>query len=190
MPTFQDNAKRSWSIGFDGLLLLDLRNECKIDLADVTGETYAKLESDDALLTSAVCFLCADQLKEQRLTRKDFAGSLTGPALEDAMQAIWGAAKLFFRPKLWSALQSNYAQRIEANQKWAAMRPMMQILGQPDMPPAMRDAVMGMVGQMMQGASLSDLQRLAESQSATGPAPTPATSASGSQDTAALAPAA
>lgn len=180
MPTFSDNANRSWSINFDGLLLTDLRNEHKIDLADVTGDTYSKLETDDALLTVAVCFLCADQVKEHKLSRKDFAVSLAGPALEEAMQAIWGAAKLFFRPKLWSALESNYAQRTEANQKWAAMRPMMQILSQPDMPAAMRDTVMDMVSKMMQGASLTDLQKLAESQSASGPEVTPATSPSDS----------
>lgn len=190
MPTFNDNKDRPWSINFDGLLLTDLRNEHKIDLADVTGDTYAKLESDDALLTVAVCFLCADQIKEHKLTRKEFAGSLTGQALEDAMKAVWEAAKLFFRPKLWSALESNCAQHRAAAEQWATIRPMMRILDQPDMPKAMREVVMEMVGQMMKGTSLTDLQNLAESQSVSGQEVSPPQSASPSPDSAASTPAA
>jgi hypothetical protein len=184
MPTFKDNKDRPWSINFDGLLLSDLRNERKIDLADVSGDTYAKLETDPAMLTVAVCFLCGEQLKEHKLTDRSFAASLTGEALSDAMTAIWSAAKLFFPPKLLSALQSNYDQQQQAMQTWEALRPMMRILSQPDMPPPMRQVVMDMVSQMMQGKSATDLLALAKTQSATGQEAMPSTPASLSPDSA------
>lgn len=190
MPSFKDINSRVWKIDFDGLLLSDLRTEHKIDLADVTAETYVKLERDDALLTVALCFLCGEQIKDAKLTAKEFAGLLRGQVLADAMAAIWEAAKLFFRPKVWSALQSAYNQRQEAQEKWDTLRPAMAMLNQPDMPEAMKQAVLATITDQMQSMRSTDLQNLVEKQSASGPAATLATSASPSPDSAASTPAA
>lgn len=190
MPSFKDNQDREWTVRFDGLLLSDLRAEHKIDLADVTGETYVKLERDDALLTVALCFLCGEQIREANRSAKAFAGRLSGKSLADAMTAIWGAAKVFFRPKVLSALESAYAQRMEAQEKWDALRPMMSMLNQPDCPEAMKQAVMETLATQMQGMRSTDSQRFTESPSASSPLATPATSASPSPDSAVSTPAA
>lgn len=190
MPTFRDNNDREWSIRFDGLTLRALREELKIDLADVTGATYTKLESDDAELTAAVCYLVRNQLATASLKKEQFAESLTGAALESAMQAIWGAAKVFFRPKLWSALESNYAQRKEAMATWDELRPAMLVLDQPDMPQAMREVVMDTLAEKMRTMTDGGSPELMEKLSAFGPAPTPFLSAIASPDSSASTPAA
>lgn len=160
MATFNDSTGREWSIRFDGLTLRALRDELKINLADVTGETYVKLESDDAELTAAVCFLLRNELATAGLKKEQLAERLVGESLESAMSAIWGAAKVFFRPKLWSALESNCGLRREAMEQWTALRPALLMLNQPDMPPAMKDAVMEMLAGMMQKMTPGDSPEL------------------------------
>lgn len=190
MPSFSDTTGREWTVKFDGLLLSALRAEHKIDLADVSGDTYARLERDDALLTVAVCFLCREQLKAAQLTQQHLASALHGEALESAMQAVWGAAKVFFRPRLWSALESACRQHRESLEKWEALRPAMLMLNQPDMPAAMREAVMETLGSLMQGMSASDSESSAEKTSAGGPVAIPSIAACTSQEPAASSPAA
>lgn len=190
MPAFQDSNNREWSIRFDGILLAELRDAHGIDLADIGGESYIKIETDQASLTKAVCFLCRDELERQKLTAKQLAESLCGEAAQSALDAIWGAAKVFFRPKLWSALQSAYSQQTEVQEQWSQLRPMMALLNQPEMPEAIQAAVMDQLGTMMQGMSNTDSLTSKESPSAAGQGSTPSTPACGSQATAELAPAA
>lgn len=168
MPTFRDSADREWSIKFDGLLLDELRESRGINLADVSGADYGRIENDAGVLTKAVCFLLAEQFKVLPITEKQFAASFTGEAQETALAAIWGAAKVFFRPKQWSALQSNYDQQRQAQEQWAAMRPMLLMLNQPDMPESLKLGIMEALKETMSGMSATDLQALTENQSATG----------------------
>ena len=190
MPSFKDSSDREWIIRFDGLLLDDLRNERQINLADISGADYLRIETDVGALTRAVCFLCADQFKKEGITDRQFAASFIGESQENAIAAIWGAAKVFFRPKLWSALQSNCAQQRTAQEQWAAMRPMLAMLNQPDMPQSLQTGIMEALKEMMQGMSTTDLQNLAEHPSAIGRAAAQLVPASHSPDTAVLSPAA
>jgi hypothetical protein len=188
MPSFTDTNNREWTIRFDGITLGELRDAHAIDLADIGGESYLKIETDQASLTKAVCFLCRDQLKS--LTAKDLADALTGQAAEDALQAIWGAAKVFFRPKLWSALQSAYKQRQETQEQWDQIRPMMALLNDPMMPEAIRATVTEQLATMMLSMSSTDSQTSEEHSSATGPVVNQSKPATASQASAELAPAA
>src|SRR5436190_22887357 len=111
MPVFKDTNSREWSIRFDGVLLKELREAHKINLADIGGASYALLHNDPSALTTAVCFLCADQLETAKLTPKQLAIALYGEAIDDAWAAIWEAAKVFFPPRLLSVLQLRFAQQ-------------------------------------------------------------------------------
>ena len=170
MPSFKDTSDREWTIRFDGLLLDDLRTERKINLADISGADYLRLETDSGVLTRAVCFLCAEQFKSSGITDKQFSASFTGEVQEAALQAIWGAAKVFFRPKLWCVLESNCSQQRTAQEQWAQMRPMLAMLNQPDMPASLQAGIMEALKETMQGMSATDLQTLAANPSAIGPA--------------------
>lgn len=179
MPVFQDNAGRDWLIQLDGLTLKDLRDTHKIDLADVGGADWVKIETDPATLTVAVCFLCGEQAKSKALTAKQLAQSLDGAALESALSALWESAKLFFPPKLLSALLQHCSQRRQAAEQWASLEPVMALLNRPEMPAAMRDAVMAAIGEMIQTMKTTASPPSAESPSVTGLADTqspPATS--------------
>jgi len=167
MPAFNDNSGHDWNIRFDGVTLGELRDTHGIDLADITGETYLKLETDQATLTKAVCFLCSDQLAGNAVTATQLANLLCGEVAEAAMQAIWGAAKVFFRPKLWCALDCAYKTRKTMADQWAEMAPAMAMLNQPDLPAAMREAVMESLAMRMNDLSGSS-PASEESPSATG----------------------
>lgn len=184
MPTFKDSNGREWSIRFDGLLLADLRDELKIDLADVASGDYLRLESDPATLARAVCFLCAEQLKSDAVTVRQLSAALVGESQDRAIEAIWGAAKVFFRPQLWSELQSSYGQQKTTREQWLVLRPLMQLLNQPEMPAALRDSTMEAVKDLMQSMSNGDLPTWAANKSATGPVETRAESVSNSPATA------
>src|SRR5687768_2275553 len=104
MSTFKDSAGREWHIRFDGLLLADLRQQHQINLADLTGADYLALDRDPSVLTVAVAHLVRDQLTAAKVTREQFAAALVGQSLDDALEALWEAAKVFFPPKRLSAL--------------------------------------------------------------------------------------
>ena len=178
MPTntFVDSAGCRWTVSLDGLTLKALRDAHQIDLADVAGAVYVQLERDPALLTQALAFLCADQMKEAApggLTAAQFSKRLVGQHLEQAFAALWGAAELFFPPKLWSALSSRSCQEkqvLEVRQK-------MQLLGLLDLPPELREELYGELGRMMH-TSIGSLSLPAAPSAASGPEGTPPTPAS------------
>ena len=189
MPTFKDACDREWTVRFDGVILKELRDAHQINLADIGGASFALLNRDPSALTLALCILCGDQFREAKLTTKQFAAHLYGEALEKAWAAVWEAAKVFFPPRLWSALQLRYSQQIQMLDGWEAIQPMMAMLNKPDMPEGMRDAAMAELAKMMQGVKTSDLQKLAATPSATGPAEIQLTPATDSPATAESAPA-
>jgi len=168
MPIFKDANGREWTIRFDGLLLGALRDERGINLADVSGADYIRIETDAAVLTRAVCFLCADEFKRQQISDKQFAESFTGESQEHAIAAIWEAAKNFFRPKLLCALESNCKQQREAQAQWDQIRPMLAMMNQPDMPDSLKAGIMEALKESMATTSATDLRTLADFQSVSG----------------------
>lgn len=174
---------RDWTIRFDGLLLDELRTAHDIDLADITAESWLKLEMDQATLCKAVCFLCREQLDAAKLDARALAGALTGETAEAALQSLWAAASFFFRPKLWSALQSALSQR-KAMEELKPLLAMIETL-----PAGMREAAMGQLTAKME-AMAGGSSASAEQASAVGLAGTPSTSATNSPVFAVSAPAA
>jgi hypothetical protein len=141
MPTFRDISGREWKLELDGLLIADLRDQHKIDLADLVGETWPRLERDPALLTVALSFLVADQFRPGE-SKRTLAQQLRGETFESAFEALKEAAKLFFPARHWSALTSAWDQQREAAATWEKLRPAMALLNRPDMPEAMRQSVL------------------------------------------------
>lgn len=156
MPTFKDAAGRDWIVAFDGLLLKELRDNKKIDLADVMQATYLKLERDPSTLVDALSFVCGDQIKAAGITPRQFSTALVGKALDDSLAAVWGAAELFFQPKLWSALVSRCAQERAALDQYQKMQPMLLMFNQPEMPAELREQVWAMLGETMRTLGLQN----------------------------------
>lgn len=150
MATFKDANGRDWSIKFDGLLLKELRDEHGINLGDLSGADYARIETDAAALVESLVCLCSEEIKAAGLSPKQFAAALTGEALDAGLKAIWGAAQGFFPKARLSGLESNFRTQLELRQAMAMLPP-------------------GTSGELMSGA----LQSLMGAKSAGGPVAAP-----------------
>lgn len=176
IPTtsFSDGGGHVWNIRFDGLTLAALRDALGINLADVTGDAFFRLETDQSVLTRVVCFLLRDQLAAQQVTDKQFANLLVGDRAEAAMAAMWGAATNFFRPKLLSAVESACKQRCQ----WQEIAPALAMLNQPDLPDSLRLAMLEQLGLKMTALASGDSPPSADSPSASGQEANPSPRAS------------
>lgn len=173
MPSFRDAMGREWLVQFDGITLKELRDAHKIDLSDVVGSIYSQLKRDPALLTVALAFLCADKIKDAKLTAKEFAASIKGTVIDDAFAALWGAAEGFFPPKHLSVLSSRLEEETKMQDGWAQIKPLMGMLSQPEVPSEIREQVWVLMAKMFP----TDLSSLMGGVSATGPEGTPPTAA-------------
>ena len=187
MPQFQDAQGRQWSIELDGLLLDDVLRETDIDLADLAAGGLAKIDEHAPSLVRVLCVLCGEQIKNQKLTPRDFAKAIRGECLTSAVQAVEVAVEDFFPKSTWSAVQSRLSEQKKFSQDWMGLRPLLRKLNEPDTPRSVQDAVMAALAEVMQGI---DLQSLTAATSAGGPEGTPPTSAADSPGSAASAPAA
>lgn len=176
IPTtsFSDGGGHVWNIRFDGLTLAVLRDALGINLADVTGNAFFRLETDQSELTRVVCFLLREQLAAQQVTDKQLANLLVGEVAEAAMAALWGAATNFFRPKLLSAVESACKQRCQ----WQEIAPALAMLNQPDLPDSLRLAMLEQLGLKMTGMASGDSPASADAPFASGQAASPSPVAS------------
>lgn len=148
MPVFQDANNREWSIRFDGLTLSRMRDDLKINLADVSGNDYSRIEGDEGELVRVLAYLCQKQIESQKITKEQFSEAMCGEALENAMQAIWGAAKLFFPPKRLSVLHTNSEKHRTSREHWETMAAERAMLDQ--IPKAMQEGVMLAIAEKME----------------------------------------
>ena len=141
----------------------DLRQQHGINLADLSGSDYLRVESDAGCLVTALCHLLAADAKAAKVHRDDLARSLTGECLDSALEALWGAAKVFFPPKRWSALQLNFGQLQAQHQQ---MGQALAMLNQPNMPPFLVETLTTAI---LQGLAASVSANSKAAGSATGP---------------------
>ena len=146
MPAFKDSHDRQWTISLDGITLKELRDTHKIDLSDVVGSVYSQLKRDPATLTTAIAFLCADQIRDANLTPKKFSAAINGVVIDDAFNALWDAAKLFFPPSLWSVLSMRLEQEQATQTEWIKMKPWVTMLNQPEIPTEIKEQIFAMIG--------------------------------------------
>lgn len=165
MHDFIDSDATKWDVALDGLLLEELRVRGVIDL--VQDGLYFAEEREDVLL-KALLILCRDQREERKITEKQFAKRIIGEVHDKAIAAVRGAAELFFRPSRWFEIQSRSQKRKEADSQYREIAPMLEMLNRPDMPAAMREAVMTVISQKIEAAT--SLQSSENNPSASGQA--------------------
>lgn len=190
MSTFRDALGRDWTIEFDALMLGALRDQHKIDLLDVGGGGYTLIENDEEKLTLTLLVVCREQIEALKLTPQQFARGLSGDAYTRAYQAVVAGAANFFPGKKWSAILSCCKQQRQISDSWAAIRPMLRMLNDPDMPQQMLDSVMLAITAKLGEIVSTDLRSSAVGGSAPGPAATPSSTATDSPASAESPPAA
>jgi hypothetical protein len=100
MAAFTDNKHRTWTIEFTVGDFERLRKTCGVDLLDFrTGKSQpiAQLIGDLNKLGQALWLLIADQAELHQVTPEDFARGLTGGALGEAIDALYGGMIDFFQ---------------------------------------------------------------------------------------------
>jgi hypothetical protein len=152
MPEFTDATGQSWTVALDGLSLAELREKAAVDIVQ---DGLYFLEEREDVLTKALLVLCREQRDERKLTDRQFSKLIAGQVAELALDAVRGAATFFFRPSRWSAIQSRSQQRKELDEQYQALRPMLEMLNRPDMPAAMRQAVMSTITEQIEAATSS-----------------------------------
>lgn len=187
MPLFKDANGAEWRVQFDGLLLDDVLQATGIDLADLSAGGLARIDQHAPSLLRVLAVLCGDEIKERQLTPRDFSRVLRGEALASALEAVLAAAQDFFPKSTWSAMGSHLTKQQEFQQQWMEIRPLLARLNEPDIPPALQEAVVAALGDMMR---TFDSPSSPASPSVGGPEDTPPTSAANSPESAASAPAA
>lgn len=145
MSTFNDSMGQSWTVEFDGLLLDDVYQATGIDLADLSAGGLAAIEQDAKKLVKVLLVLC----EPKDIDERTFSKRIVRDVIPGAIEAIVSAAANFFPPKQWSEIQSRLDQQREFDQNWAKIRPIVAKLNDPDMPAALREAVMGALTEAM-----------------------------------------
>jgi hypothetical protein len=129
MATFRDKKNREWTLELDGPTVQEVRAEtcgnvnCKhrplsqqgcdgIDLADLTGKTFERLDQDMCLLVDVLWLLCRDQATAKGISDSDFGRSLGGDSISEAAKALVRACCDFLPPTKRQYLERTDAKRV------------------------------------------------------------------------------
>jgi hypothetical protein len=184
MPVFSDATKHEWRIELDGFNLGDVRDETGVDLADLSASGYDTIARDAIALVKVLSVLCADEIKQNELTARQFAKRLTGDAMTAAREAIAAAAERFFPQSEWSAIQSALQQRAEIAEAMMGFEPLRGAME--NMPAGMQQGIQEGLQEMIAEATAvaSASAPSGRPTSAGGQATTPPTSATDSLENA------
>jgi len=143
--TFKDCNGKEWKLADIGVDEIEsVRIQLHLDLADITGDVFTRIENDPVLLRNVLTVLCSCDPTE-------LSKGLKRDGISRAIEAVRGAVEDFFPPNKWSDLQSNLSQRKAADDQFAAMKPALQMLNHPDFPQDVHQGVMEALRQMIQG---------------------------------------
>lgn len=143
MGDFIDLTGQKWDVALDGILLGELRERG----IDIVQDGLYFIEEREDVLVKTLLVMCREQRESLTLTERTFAQRIIGEVHDKAIAAVRGAAELFFRPSKWSEIQSRSTKRREIDEQYRELGPMLDLLNRPDMPPAMREAVMSVIGE-------------------------------------------
>ena len=146
MRQFADVDNRSWEVAIDGFSLGELRDKG----IDVVQDGLFCIEQREDVLLKALAILCREQITKHQLSDRAFARAISGIAIEKALEAVRGAAEDFFPPRRWSEIQSRSEKRKDADQTFQDFAPMLELLNRPQMPPAMRQAILDAVASKLE----------------------------------------
>lgn len=172
---------RSWQVELDGPLMGEVRDQAKVDLADLSGNGYLRIETDAPTLVATLKILCRAAITSVGITPDQFAKSIRKDALTDAAAAVIAAAADFFPTKTWSEMLSRCESARKMRTEFSGLIPMLAMLEEPGVPERLKDAVMAVIGEQlkMAGATSAGAPSLAVA-SAIGSTGMPSTPATGS----------
>lgn len=167
MAEFSDIMGRKWTVELDAELMGEVRDVAKVDLADVGGNGYLKIESDPPSLVAVLKILCRESIKSAGITPNIFGKAIRKDAITNAAAAVFVAAADFFPTKAWSEIQSRLTNTREMKTSLASLTPILTMLDEPGIPQRLKDAVMSAIGEQLRTASI-DSKALQAVVSATG----------------------
>ena len=164
MASFTDVMGRSWQVELDGPLMGEVRDIAKVDLADLSGTGYLKIENDAPSLVAALKILCRAQITAANpaVTIEQFARAIRKDTLTKAAEAVIAAAADFFPTSKWSETLSRCESARKMRTDLAPVIPMLSVLDEPGMPSRLKDAVMEAIGEHVRqlGGSSAGAQSL------------------------------
>jgi hypothetical protein len=183
MAVFKDGKGREWKVELDGFILEDVRSEVGVDLGDWSAAGWHRLATHSPTVGMVLASVCADQYPE---SRREFAKTIVGAAIESGRKAMLTAASVFFPPSEWSEIQSNLEKRKknqqviitgkEFNEIWETVAPIFTAIE--SMPPEMKAGAEAELAKQIKaaGGTITDLEKLKALASAGGQEGTPSTS--------------
>ena len=101
MPTFQDNASRTWSVNFTVDDVKRMRQDMDFDLLEIfaggqtTESLIMRLRGDPVLLVDLLYVVCQEQANNNNVSDEDFGRAMAGDAILHATNAFLEAAVNF-----------------------------------------------------------------------------------------------
>lgn len=117
MSTFRDANGGEWRVILDAFLIDEAKRETGVDLAELSASGWQAIATDAAAVGRVLAVVCGDQIREQKLTTRQFARAVRGPAIAAGRKALLDEGADFFPPSEWSELQSNLTRRQETRQQ-------------------------------------------------------------------------
>lgn len=109
MPSFKDNKGRSWLVELDAPTVQKIRrdtcgisgcrhrpltnSQCEgVDLWDLSGKSFQKMDFDTVLMVDVLWLICEEQAIARDISEMDFAKALRGEVLPEATNAMLKAS--------------------------------------------------------------------------------------------------
>lgn len=106
MTTFKDESGSEWLIQIDAPTIKRVRQECGVDLADITGQVFQRLDDDAVLLVDVLWVVCREQATARDVNDEAFGRLLVGDPIASASSALGEAIIGFFPPMRRSLMQA------------------------------------------------------------------------------------
>lgn len=117
MTVFKDLAGQEWRVSLDAFTLDDVRKQTGVDLADISAGGWHQIETDAGACVRVLAVICADEIRANGRTPRQFAAAIRKDAIPAARAALLAEGADFFPPNEWSAIQSNLQKRRESRQQ-------------------------------------------------------------------------
>jgi hypothetical protein len=103
---FKDSHGRSWLVPITVGTISDVRRALDVDLVDLGGEIFQRLQADPILLCNVLFCVCREQAEAAGISDEDFGRSMGGDAIDDATDALLEALINFFPRQRRDALRA------------------------------------------------------------------------------------
>jgi hypothetical protein len=118
---FKDSHGRAWLVQVTVGTVSDVRAALGVDLVDVGGEIFQRLQNDPILLCDVLYLVCKEQADAQAISDVDFGRAMGGDAIDEATDALLEALINFFPRSRRDAIRAAWA-RVRTLDAMAAAR--------------------------------------------------------------------